>query len=139
MDCVFCKIIKSEIPSFKIFENDKVFCFLDVNPLTEGHTLVVPKEHYENIFDVSENDLKEIISVVKNLSEKMKKVWGVEGVNITSANGETAEQSIFHLHFHIIPRRMGDGLEMNKWWNSKNHKADPEELKQLVEKFRNNY
>ncbi|MFH1129651.1 MAG: HIT family protein [Patescibacteria group bacterium] len=134
-DCIFCKIVKGEIPSFKVFENDKVFCFLDINPLTRGHALVIPKNHVENVFDVSEEDLKEIIIVVKNLSEKMKKVWGIEGVNIMNASGKASEQSVFHLHFHIVPRRTEDGLEMNKWWGSKNYKADFEELKQLAEKI----
>jgi histidine triad (HIT) family protein len=137
LDCIFCKIIKGEIPSFKVFENDKVFCFLDINPLTKGHALVVPKKHAEDVFDVPEDDLREIISVAKNLSEKMKKAWGVEGVNIINSSGEVAGQDVFHIHFHIIPRRVNDNLEISKWWRSKTEKADPEELKQLAEKLRN--
>jgi len=135
-DCIFCKIIKGEIPSFKIFENDKVFCFLDINPLSKGHTLVVPKEHHENIFDISLKDLKEIISTIKSLSNRMKKVLMAEGVNLFNASGVVAEQSVFHFHFHILPRYKNDGLEMNNWWQSKAQKADIEELKKLAEKIR---
>lgn len=134
-ECIFCKIVKGEIPSFKVFENDKVFCFLDINPLTKGHTLVIPKEHYENVFDIPEIDLKEIISVAKKLSAKIKETLDADGVNLVNASGEAAEQDVFHFHLHIVPRYRNDGLEMNKWWQPK--KADPEELKQLAEKLRN--
>ena len=129
MDCIFCKIIKDEIPSFKVFENDKVFCFFDINPLTKGHTLVISKTHYKDIFEIPESDLKEIISTAKNLSEKIKKALGADGVNLVNASGETAEQSVFHFHLHIVPRYKNDGLEMNKWWQSKTQKADFEQLK----------
>jgi len=137
-ECIFCKIIKGEIPSFKIWENDKIFCFLDINPLAKGHALIIPKEHYKDIFDIPSEDLKEIIFFAKNLSAKMKDVLGAEGVNLMNASGESAEQSVFHFHLHVIPRYKADGLEMNKWWQSKVSKVDFEELKQLVEKLKNN-
>jgi histidine triad (HIT) family protein len=123
-DCIFCKIVKGEVPSFKIFENDKVFCFLDINPLTKGHTLVIPKEHHKDIFDIPESDLKEIISVAKKLSGTIKEKLNAEGVNLVNASGEFAEQSVFHFHLHIVPRYKNDGLEMNKWWQSKTQKAE---------------
>ena len=137
-DCIFCKIIKGEIPSFRVFENDKVFCFLDINPLTKGHVLVIPKNHYKDIFDISEGDLKEIISIAKELAVTIKEKLGAEGVNLVNASGEMAEQSVFHFHLHVVPRYKDDGLEMNKWWQSKNYKADFEELKILAEKLKNN-
>ena len=132
MNCIFCKIIKGEIPSFKVFENNKVFCFLDINPLTKGHTLIVPKKHYENIFDIPEEDLKEIISTAKNLANKFKEKLNAQGVNLVNASGETAEQSVFHFHLHLVPRYKDDGLEMNKWWQSKVKKVDFEELLTLL-------
>lgn len=135
-ECIFCKIIKGEISSFKVFENDKVFCFFDINPLTKGHTLVIPKTHYKDIFEIPESDLKEIISAAKNLSIKITKTLGAEGVNLVNASGEFAEQSVFHFHLHIVPRYKTDGLEMNKWWQTKTQKADFEELKQLAEKLK---
>jgi len=135
-NCIFCKIIKGEIPSFKVFENDKVFCFLDINPLSRGHILVAPKKHYENIFDIEEDDLKEIISVAKNLSLRIREIFGADGVNLVNASGETAEQSVFHFHLHIIPRYKDDMLEINKWWGSKSRKADFEELKKIAEEIK---
>ena len=134
-DCIFCKIIKGEIPSFKVFENDKVFCFLDINPLTKGHILVIPKNHYKDIFDIPEDDLKGIISIAKRLAGIVKEKLGAEGVNLVNASGETAEQSVFHFHLHIVPRYKDDNLKMNKWWQSKSYKADFEELKKLAEKI----
>lgn len=136
--CIFCKIIKGEVPSFKVFENDKVFCFFDINPLTKGHTLVIPKTHYKDIFEIPESDLKEIISVAKNLSIKITKVLGAEGVNLINASGEAAGQDVFHFHFHIIPKYKDDGLKMSEWWQSKTQKADFGELKQLAEKIKDN-
>ena len=137
-ECIFCKIIKGEIPSFKVFENDKIFCFFDINPLTKGHTLVIPKTHYKDIFDIPEDDLKEIISVAKNLSIKITKTLGADGVNLVNASGEVAGQDVFHFHFHIIPRYKDDGLKMSEWWQSKTKKADFEELKKLAEELKNN-
>jgi histidine triad (HIT) family protein len=137
-DCIFCKIIKGEIPSFKILENNKVFCFLDINPLSRGHILVVPKEHYQDIFDIPEKELQEIISIAKELAHKVKKGLGAQGVNLINASGETAEQSVFHFHLHIVPRYKNDGLEMNKWWQSKAQKMDFGELKNLAEKLKDN-
>jgi histidine triad (HIT) family protein len=132
-ECLFCKIVKGEIPSFKIFENDRVFSFLDINPLTKGHTLVIPKKHYENIFDIPEDELKEIISVAKKLSEIIRKKLNADGVNLMNASGEAAEQSVNHFHLHIVSRYKNDGLEMNKWWQSKVSKIDIEQcLKELA-------
>jgi histidine triad (HIT) family protein len=132
-ECVFCKIIKGEIPSFKIFENDRIFSFLDINPLTKGHALVISKKHYENIFDIPEDELKEIISIAKKLAGKIKEKLNADGVNLMNASGEVAEQSVPHFHLHIIPRYKNDGLEMNKWWQSKVSKIDIEQcLKELA-------
>lgn len=131
-DCVFCKIIKGEIPSFKVFENDWVFSFLDINPLAKGHALVIPKKHYENVFDIPEEELKEIISIAKKLAGRIKEKLNADGVNLMNASGQAAEQSVNHFHLHIIPRYKNDGLELNKWWQSKVSKIDNEQcLKEL--------
>jgi len=135
MDCLFCKIIKGEIPSVKIFENEKIFAFLDVNPLTEGHCLVVPKQHYENIFDIDKEVLKDIISLAKDISENAKKNLGATGAQIINASGKDAEQAVFHFHLHIVPRYLGDGLEMNKWWQSKAKNLSIEDLRKTADKL----
>lgn len=102
-DCIFCKIIKGECPSYKIFENEYVYAFLDISKDAYGHTLVIPKEHFENIFDCDEKYLCEVIKATKKIAEHYKRL-GFKGVNIINASGKSAQQSVFHLHFHIIPR-----------------------------------
>ena len=102
-DCIFCKIINKEIPSYKIYENDYVYAFLDIAKDTYGHTLVIPKEHYENVFDCDDFYLAEVIKAVKKISNHYKEI-GFKAVNILNASGKEAEQSVFHLHFHILPK-----------------------------------
>ena len=134
--CLFCKIANGEIDSAKVWESDKVLAFLDVNPLTKGHCLVIPKDHFENIFDIDENVLKEIIFTAKNISNQMKVGLGATGVNLVNASGKTAEQSVFHFHLHIVPRYDNDGLKMNDWWQTKSQKSDVQELKKLAEEIK---
>jgi len=111
-DCIFCKIIKGEIPSAKVYEDDKVYAFLDIMPVNPGHTLVIPKKHSENIFDTDDGDLKAIAVALKKVSIAVKKGVKADGINIGQGNGRAAGQAVFHLHFHIMPRFENDGLEM---------------------------
>ena len=110
-NCVFCKIVKGEINSYKIYENEYVLAFLDATEDVDGHTLVIPKCHVENIFDCPENVLSEVIKVVKKISNYYKNL-GYEGINIFNNNGKYAQQSVFHLHFHIIPRKKNDKMNV---------------------------
>lgn len=112
-DCVFCKIIKGEIPSYKIYEDDKTYAFLDIACDSYGHTLVVPKKHCANVLDCGEEYLSAVMSTVKKIANHYVKDCGFDGVNILNASGEAAQQSVFHLHMHIIPRKKGDNL--NVW------------------------
>jgi len=137
MDCIFCKIANGEIDSAKVWESEKVFAFLDVSPLTKGHCLVIPKDHFENIFDIDEGVLKEIVSTAKNISNKMKNSLGAAGVNLVNASGKTAEQSVFHFHLHVVPRYENDGLKMDDWWQEKSQKSDIGELKKIAEDIKN--
>lgn len=104
-DCIFCKIIKGEVPSYKIYEDDFVYAFLDINPSSPGHTLVIPKKHSENIFDIDKDDLERVIMVSKKISQKMKDL-GCDGINIYNNNGKDSGQIVFHFHMHIVPRNM---------------------------------
>ncbi|MBQ8845150.1 MAG: HIT family protein [Clostridia bacterium] len=117
-NCLFCKIINGEIPSYKIYENDYVYAFLDIANDYFGHTLVIPKKHFENVFDCEDDYLSEIIKAVKLISNHYKNL-GFSGVNVINASGKDAEQSVFHLHFHILPRKENDG---NKIWPTKEKK-----------------
>lgn len=102
-DCIFCKIIKGEIPSYKVYEDDKVFAFLDINPLSKGHTLVLPKEHFTDICDISEELLCEVHKISKLMVSRIQKKYSPLGFIINQNNGESAGQTIHHYHLHIKP------------------------------------
>jgi len=108
-DCVFCKIISKEIKSWKVYENSFVYAFLGIHPASQYHTLVIPKKHYENIFDIPENELIEIIKVIKKLTTLYSTKLGIKDVQIINSSGAEAQQDVFHFHFHIVPRKTGDG------------------------------
>lgn len=110
--CIFCKIIKGEIPSYKIYENEYTYAFLDISDDIEGHTLVVPKLHCNNILDVSQEVLHRVMETVQKISKHYVDDCGYDGVNILNNNNECAEQSVFHLHFHILPRKNNDGKKV---------------------------
>jgi len=111
-DCIFCKIITGEVKSWKVFENDYVYAFLDINPVNEYHTLVIPKKHSENIFDIDELDLLEVMKVVKMLVDVYKEKLGINNVQIINSSGREAQQDVFHTHFHIVPRHSGDNQDV---------------------------
>ena len=98
-ECLFCKIVKGELPSSKIYEDEDTLAFLDLFPVNKGHSLVISKEHYENIFDVPEESLSKISSVMKNVADAVKKGVNADGISITQSNGKPAGQVIFHIHF----------------------------------------
>ncbi len=108
----FKEIIEKKIPAYIIYEDEKTIAFLDKKPVCEGHTLVVPKKNYKNIFDIPEEELCNIMKTVKKIAELLKDKLGATGVNILHASGSSAQQSVNRLHFHIIPRRENDGLDM---------------------------
>lgn len=115
--CIFCKIIKGEIPATKIYEDDSVFAFLDIQPLTKGHALVIPKQHAENVFDIDNTVLQNIIVAGKKIASDMQKDLGAVGINFLQSNGKKAGQVVFHYHMHIIPRYENDNLKMNAFSN----------------------
>jgi len=107
-DCIFCKIANREIPSKIIFENDFNLAFLDIFPISKGHTIVIPKKHYLNLEDISDYDLSEVYKTVKKLAIKIRKNLKIEGYNILQNNFIAAGQEIDHFHVHIIPRNYDD-------------------------------
>jgi Diadenosine tetraphosphate (Ap4A) hydrolase and other HIT family hydrolases len=108
--CIFCKIIAGEIPSYKIYEDDNAFAFLDIKPVNPGHVLVIPKKHYQNMEEIPDSDLQALILVVKKIGAALKNKLGVIGYNIHENNDLIAGQAVPHLHFHIIPRIETDCL-----------------------------
>jgi histidine triad (HIT) family protein len=126
MDCIFCKIVKGEIASYKVYEDDKTLAFLDIAPTSAGHVLVISKDHYQNMEEIPESDLGNLIKVVKKIGGNLKEKLNVSGYNVVVNNDPVAGQLIPHLHFHIIPRRQGDGL--NPWPQEKYGEGEAEEI-----------
>lgn len=112
-DCIFCKIAAGEIPSMKIFEDDKTLAFMDVAKDVDGHILVVPKKHYTNIFDITPDTLNAVMHTVQLVSNHLKDDCGYEGINLFNNNAECAGQAVLHYHIHIIPRKTGDAIDAN--------------------------
>lgn len=110
--CLFCDIIKGDIPSHKIYEDEYTYAFLDISDDCVGHTLVVPKKHYENMLDVDGETLNHVMNTVTKLSRHYVDNCGFTGVNILNNSGVDALQSVMHLHIHIMPRKANDGVIM---------------------------
>jgi histidine triad (HIT) family protein len=108
-DCLFCKIVAGEIPSKKVYEDTNAFVFLDINPRNPGHMLVIPKNHYETIFDMPDNEIGGFFKIVKKMAEKCRSAVGAEGISISQSNGRIAGQMVLHMHAHIIPRFSTEG------------------------------
>jgi len=108
MSCIFCKITAKEIPNYTVYENDAALAFLDIHPCAPGHTVVIPKKHYEKLEDVPAEDLAPLIEAVQKAVKKLKIALKPEGFNIGLNNGEVAGQAVPHLHWHIFPRFTGD-------------------------------
>ncbi|RLG56699.1 MAG: HIT family protein [Candidatus Hydrothermarchaeota archaeon] len=107
--CIFCKIVNKEIPAKIIYEDDEIMAFLDINPRNEGHTLVIPKKHYDNLLEAPDNTLAEMMRVAKLLCQRMKNKLNAKGFNIVINVEKVAGQEINHLHLHIVPRYAEDG------------------------------
>jgi len=121
-DCVFCKIIKGEIKQDKIYEDDKTVALLDIYPASSkgGHTLVMPKNHYEVVSEMSEEDSKAVMLTIKKLSSALLKFG--EGMNIIQNNKKIAGQFVPHVHFHLIPRFVNDGIIISEKWSKNEYK-----------------
>ncbi|MDY6774396.1 MAG: HIT family protein [Candidatus Nanohaloarchaea archaeon] len=108
--CPFCQIVEGEIESHMVHENETAMAFLDVNPVSKGHTLVVPKQHAEELSGLDREDAEEVFGTVKDVAEALENALNPEGTNILQSNGEAAGQEIPHMHVHVIPRYRTDGL-----------------------------
>lgn len=133
MECVFCKIIKGEIPCYKIYEDEFTLAFLDISKDVDGHTLVIPKKHCVNVLDCDKETLQKVVNTVQKVSKHYTENCGFAGINILNANEIEAGQSVFHLHFHIFPRNKNDNA--NLW--PKNDVAK-HTLEQMAEKLKIN-
>lgn len=135
-NCLFCKIISGEIPSYRIYEDDAVYAFLDVYPASEGHTLVAPKKHFSNFTDMTAEDVALLFEAARKVTAAIEKAFSAEGSNIGINNGEVAGQEVPHVHVHVIPRKKGDGgrgIKSIVWTE-----PDTTNLEEVAEKIRKN-
>ena len=131
-DCIFCAIAAGEIPSFKLYEDDLVLAYLDINPFARGHALVIPKAHSECLLDTPDDVLAEVVKRVKKVAAHLKAALPCDGFNVLQNNGAAAGQTVRHLHFHVVPRygEAADGISFASG------RGDMDELKSLAEKLR---
>ena len=131
-DCVFCKIIAGEIPAAVVAESGLAIAFMDIGPIAEGHTLVIPRDHYETVMDMPPEVVADVHRLAAQVARAAKAAIGCEGLNVLQNNGAVAGQVVGHVHVHVIPRDAGDGL---KWpWPSA--EAEPDRLASLAERIK---
>jgi len=133
-DCLFCKMVAGKIPVKKIYESEDVLAFLDIGPISDGHTLVVPKQHFEKLHDCPPELLGRVASRLGKIARAVTTAMNSDGYNVLSNNGRAAGQLIEHLHFHIIPRNTGDGL-FGQWLA---YKYEQGNIEVIAEKIRKN-
>lgn len=130
-NCIFCKIANGEIPSKTLYEDDDFRVILDLGPATKGHALILPKEHYNNLYDISDDAAGKVLVLAKKMIHKITDKLGCEGFNIVQNNGDLAGQTIFHFHLHLIPRYHADGQTI--LW--KPQEITSEELEEIKNKI----
>jgi len=126
-NCIFCKIIAGDIPSSVIYEDDDFKVILDISPAAKGHAIIIPKKHFANIFEVEDDIAGKALNVAKKVAKAIKDELGCDGINILQNNGEAAGQSVFHIHFHVIPRYHEDNVKMS-WVPGKYEDGEAKDL-----------
>jgi len=124
--CIFCKIVAGQIPSTRLYEDADTLAFMDINPANDGHCLVIPKMHAATLYEIPADAVAAAIRTTQRVASAVQRALRPEGLNLVQSNGPGAAQSVPHLHFHILPRRMGDGLLIN--WGLK-----PGDMKRIAE------
>jgi histidine triad (HIT) family protein len=131
-DCIFCKIVAGEIPSHRVDEDDRTISFMDINPWTRGHALVIPKAHSRNLYDIEQGDLAATAAASQRLALKMRDRLECDGINLVNSSEPAAMQTVFHFHMHVIPRYHGDPLRLP----AHPEPAAQDELAELAEQLR---
>lgn len=109
-ECIFCKIVVGELPSIRVDEDERTVAFMDINPVTRGHALVIPRAHATDLHDVDPADLTAVAVAAQRLAARVPEALGADGINLLSSSGSAAWQTVFHFHMHVIPRYVGDGV-----------------------------
>lgn len=132
-DCIFCKIVSGEIPSETIYENSKIKVIMDIAPANKGHVLILPKEHFDNIYDIDTATAGELFQLAAMTARALKSVLDCDGMNILQNNGTVAGQTVFHFHMHIIPRYEGDTVNVG-WKELSYEDGEMEQLREAIRK-----
>ena len=132
--CIFCKIVKGKIPAARVYEDDKLISFLDIMPANKGHCLVVPKQHYETLLEVPDEDLGILINAAKKVAKALSLSVGNGAFNLVINNGKAAGQLVAHAHIHLIPRFKGDRLRL-QWSHKKYEDNEMQEFQEKIKKF----
>lgn len=130
-DCIFCKIANGDIPSATIYEDGEFRVILDLGPASKGHALIIPKQHYANLFDLPDELAAKVMVLAKKVAARMTEILHCDGYNIVQNNGEAAGQTVFHFHVHLIPRMIGDKVGVT--WKPGTLKE--EDKQEILEKF----
>ena len=130
-NCIFCKIANGEVPSKTLYEDDSFRVILDLGPATKGHALILPKEHYANLFELPEETAGEVMKLAKKMAVRMTERLGCEGLNLVQNNGDLAGQTVFHFHLHMIPRYQADGQKIG-WKPQETTQEELEEIKNTI-------
>jgi histidine triad (HIT) family protein len=125
--CVFCKVVAGEIPAAKVYEDDAVVAFLDIGPISDGHTLVIPKQHCTKVHECDPQVLSALAARLGKIAKAVVEAMGADGYNVLANNGRAAGQVVEHLHFHIIPRKTGDGV-LTQWPSYQYEKGQVEKI-----------
>ncbi len=133
--CLFCKIVAGEIPATKVFEDERVLVFMDINPINEGHLLVIPKKHAANIFEIDPDDLCVVMHTAQKVARAQQAALKMPGINILQSNGRAASQIIDHFHVHLIPRWPQDNFSRIDW---EMIPGDMEKIQQTADKIKGN-
>ena len=131
-DCIFCKLANGDIPTNTLYEDDCVRVIFDAEPAAEGHVLILPKEHFDNIYELDDDTAGHVFKVAKKIATAMNKTLDMDGLNVVQNNGEAAGQTVFHFHMHIIPRHNDDTV--NVGWEK--HKVSSERIKDITDEVR---
>ncbi len=130
-DCIFCKIVNKEVSSEIIYENDKVVAFLDISPVSLGHTLIISKKHFINIYDIEDDYLMEIVKISKKIALTYHKIFKINNLQLIHNSGKYGQQEVFHFHLHLIPRHEGDGINLAHIKNEKLREQFSDFVKQI--------
>lgn len=137
-ETIFSKIIDGDIPSFKVYENDYVYAFLDISQVSKGHTLLIPKTPSPNIYETDAETMKHIGEALPNVANAIKKTFNPDGLNIIQNNGEYASQSVFHIHFHLIPRYKNDIDGFGYHWETNESRIDDAQKAEIAAQIASN-